>query len=179
MALIPNTKTPLESHMTARTVKRVSKARSNNKVSRPKKESPPEVQRDVSETVEIMTADAKAPAPAAGQTAAVPPTAAQASGRIVLGATCTIHEAPALRAHLLEQTAHPGPYEIDGAGVQQIDTAGVQLVVAFALDCLEKGIHYAWTGRSPALEEAIRTLGVGALLESPGAATSYSAPGAA
>jgi hypothetical protein len=55
----------------------------------------------------------------------------------------------------------------------------VQLVVAFALDCLEKGVHYVWTGRSPALEEAIRTLGVGALLESPGAATNYSAPGAA
>jgi len=163
----------------APTVKRVSKARSNNKPGRPKKESPPEVWREVSETVETMTTDAPAPAAAEGVSAAVPAAAAQSLGRIVLGATCTIHEAPALRAHLLEQTAHPGPYEIDGAAVQQIDTAGVQLVVAFALDCLEKGIHYAWTGRSPALEEAIRTLGVGALLESPGAATAYSAPGAA
>ena len=161
------------------TVKRVSKARSNNKLPRPKKKSPREVQRDVSETVEIMTAEASAPAPAEGANAAVPTAAAQSMGRIVLGATCTIHEAPALRAHLLEQTAHPGPYEIDGGAVQQIDTAGVQLVVAFALDCLEKGIHYAWTSRSPALEEAIRTLCVGALLESPGAATAYSAPGAA
>jgi anti-anti-sigma regulatory factor len=97
----------------------------------------------------------------------------------VLAATCTIHEAPALRAHLLEQATHPGPYEIDGSAVQLIDTAGLQLVVAFALDCLEKGIHYTWTGRSPAVEEAIRTLGVGALLESPGAATNYSVPGAA
>jgi hypothetical protein len=51
--------------------------------------------------------------------------------------------------------------------VQQVDTAGVQLVVAFALDCLERGIHYVWTGRSAPLEEAIATLGVGALLESP------------
>jgi hypothetical protein len=40
-------------------------------------------------------------------------------------------------------------------------------------------VHYVWKGRSPALEEAIRTLGVGALLESPGAATQYAAPGAA
>jgi anti-anti-sigma regulatory factor len=92
----------------------------------------------------------------------------------VLGASCTIHEAPALRAHLLEQAALPGPYLIDGSAVQFIDTAGLQLVVAFALDCLERSIHYAWTGRSAALEEAIRTLGVAALLESPGAATSYS-----
>jgi anti-anti-sigma regulatory factor len=90
------------------------------------------------------------------------------SGRVSLGVSCTIHEAQALRAQLLEHATHPGPYEIDGSGVQQIDTAGLQLVVAFALDCLERNIRYAWKGRSPALEEAIRVLGVAALLESPG-----------
>jgi phospholipid transport system transporter-binding protein len=95
---------------------------------------------------------------------------APVTGRIVLGASCTIHEAQDLRAHLMAQAALPGPYEIDGNGVQQIDTAGVQLVVAFALDCLEHNIRYVWKGRSPALEEAIRVLGVGALLESPGGA---------
>ena len=63
---------------------------------------------------------------------------------------------------------HPGPYQIDGAGVETVDTAGVQLLVAFALDCLERNVRYTWMGRSPVLEEAIRVLGVGALLESPG-----------
>jgi anti-anti-sigma regulatory factor len=111
-----------------------------------------------------MTLDAKATTPAGGSQ----PT----GGRVVLGTTCTIHEAQALRIHLMEQLAHPGPYVIDGAEVAQIDTAGLQLVVAFALDCLERNVHYVWTARSPALEEAIRILGVGALLESPGA-TSY------
>jgi anti-anti-sigma regulatory factor len=157
------------------TVKRVSKRRSNKKPARPKQESPQVNPRAVSETVDSMTADVIATARTGG--AAVP--AAPSVGRIVLGASCTIHEAPALRAHLLAQAAHPGPYEIDGAAVQQVDTAGVQLVVAFALDCLERGIHYAWTGRSPALDEAIRTLGVGALLESPGSSTAYTVPGAA
>lgn len=117
-----------------------------------------------------MTLKANTTAPAAGAIPAV--------GRVVLGAACTIHEAQALRAHLLEQQAHPGPYEIDGSGVEQIDTAGLQLVVAFALDCLERNIHYAWKARSPALEEAIRVLGVAALLESPGGA-SYVPGGAA
>jgi len=107
-----------------------------------------------------MIAAAHTPAPAADG-----PTA---SGRVVLGVACTIHEAQALRGQMLEQSAHPGPYEIDGSAVRQVDTAGVQLVVAFALDCLERGISYRWKGRSPALEEAIRVLGVGALLESPG-----------
>jgi anti-anti-sigma regulatory factor len=89
------------------------------------------------------------------------------TGRIVLGTSCTIHEARELREQMMAQAAHSGPFEIDGSSVQQIDTAGVQLVVAFALDCLERGVPYAWKGRSAALDDAIRVLGVGALLESP------------
>ena len=109
-----------------------------------------------------MALESEANAPATG------PVVAPMAGRIVLGASCTIHEAQALRTHLMEQAALPGPYEIDGRNVQQVDTAGVQLVVAFALDCLEKGVAYSWKGRSNVLDEAIRVLGVGALLESPG-----------
>lgn len=146
-------------------VKRVSKRRSNKNPGRPKQKLPGRTRQTASETVGSMTVDVNATASAAG--------ANPAAGRLVLGPTCTIHEATALRSQLLALSAHPGPYELDGSGVAQIDTAGVQLVVAFALDCLERSIHYTWTARSPALEEAIRTLGVGALLESPGAATPY------
>jgi len=89
------------------------------------------------------------------------------TGRIVLGASCTIHDARELREQMLAQAAHPGPFELDGSAVQQVDTAGVQLVVAFALDCLERNVPYVWKGRSAALDDAIRILGVGALLESP------------
>ena len=89
------------------------------------------------------------------------------NGRVVLPANCTIHGARALQAHLLEQLELPGPCEIDGGSVQQVDTAGVQLVLAFALDCLERNLQYVWKSRSPALEEAIRVLNVGALLEYP------------
>jgi anti-anti-sigma regulatory factor len=92
---------------------------------------------------------------------------APVTGRIVLGTSCTIHEARSLREQMLAQSVHPGPFEIDGSAVQQVDTAGVQLVVAFALDCLERGVPYGWKGRSAALDDAIRVLGVGALLESP------------
>ncbi len=163
MEQIPAADTPPEPHMAKRVVKRVSSTRRGR---RPKQGGQP----PVPETVDLMTATDNAPAEAAGGPAPA------GHGRVVLGACCTIHEAPAIRAHLLEQAALPGPYQIDGASVQQVDTAGVQLLVAFALDCLERSIHYVWTGRSPALEEAIRTLGVGALLESPGAGT-YSVGG--
>ena len=111
------------------------------------------------EIVEAMPSEVKATVQSAGP---VPVT-----GRIVLGTSCTIHEARDLREQIMVQSVHSGPFEIDGSAVQQIDTAGVQLVVAFALDCLERGVPYAWKGRSPALDDAIRVLGVGALLESP------------
>jgi len=97
--------------------------------------------------------------------------AAEPRGRVVLGASCTIHEAAAIKAHMLEQLRRPGPLEIDGSAVSRVDAAGVQLCVAFALDCLEHGLEYAWAGRSAALEQAIAILSVGALLESPGAVT--------
>jgi len=93
---------------------------------------------------------------------------AMGPGRVVLGGSCTIHEAAALKAHMLEQFARPAPCEIDGSSVERLDTAGVQLIVAFALDCLERNLSYAWKGRSAVLEQAIAQLGVGALLDSPG-----------
>jgi anti-anti-sigma regulatory factor len=98
------------------------------------------------------------------QPAAVP---AGRQGRVVLGTACTIQEAGAVRAHLMAQAELSGPYEIDGASVELVDTAGIQLIVAFALDCLEKGVPYKWTGRSATLEKAIELLGVSPLLEYP------------
>jgi len=103
----------------------------------------------------------------AASTAPVPATLATRLVRVVLGISCTIQEAAAVRAHLLAQAAQPGPYEIDGASVEHVDTAGVQLIVAFALDCLEKGVAYKWIGRSATLEKAINLLGVSPLLEYP------------
>jgi anti-anti-sigma regulatory factor len=144
-------------------VKRISSTKTKP---RPKTEA----KRADSETVDSMTSPVNTTAPAAG--------AKPVAGQIVLGVACTIHEAQALRAHLLEQATHPGPYEIDGGSVERIDTAGLQLVVAFALDCLERNVHYVWKARSPVLEEAIQVLGVAPLLESPGAA-SYIPGGAA
>ena len=99
--------------------------------------------------------------------APAPSTLATRQVRVVLGIPCTIQEAAAVRAHLLAQAAQPGPYEIDGASVEHVDTAGVQLIVAFALDCLERGVAYKWIGRSPTLEKAIDLLGVSPLLEYP------------
>jgi len=143
--------------ITSRGVKRVS---STTRAGRPKQTVGENALTVVAEPVLPMKPEVNAKATAAG--------GISASGRVALGTACTIHQIQVLRAHMLEQAALPGPYEIDGGQVQEIDTAGVQLVVAFALDCLERGISYSWKGRSPALDEAVRVLGVAALLESPG-----------
>ena len=97
------------------------------------------------------------------------------TGHIVLAGACTIHEAAALKAHMLEQFARPAPYELDGTAVERVDAAGVQLLVGFALDCLEKNLGFFWKGRSAVLEEAIELMGVGSLLESPGVSSLGSA----
>lgn len=133
-------------------MKRIS---STNRRSRPKKR----VEETAPEPAEVMSADVNAKAGAEG--------GKSVAGRVVLPASCTIKEARALQTHLLEQLELPGPCEIDGGGVQRVDTAGVQLVLAFALDCLERNLPYVWKRRSAPLEEAIRVLGVGALLEYP------------
>jgi len=113
------------------------------------------------------TAAPAAIAPAAAPAVPAVPEFTGPRGRVVLGTSCTIQEAAAVRAHLLAQAALPGPYEIDGGSVEIIDTAGVQLIVAFALDCLEKGVPYRWAGRSATLDKAIDLLGVSPLLEYP------------
>jgi anti-anti-sigma regulatory factor len=134
-------------------VKRISSTRSGKRPKKKAEGSAPEAAESMEPLVKAM----------AGAVAGTPVT-----GLVRLPAVCTIHEARALQAHLLEQLDRPGPCEIDGSAVQQVDTAGVQLVVAFALDCLERNLSYVWKGRSAVLEDAIRVLGVGALLESPG-----------
>jgi anti-anti-sigma regulatory factor len=149
------------------------------KVSRKKSRSKAAVPRHVravpaARAAPVPAVPAVPAAPAARVAAPVavpPPVSAPASGarqgRVVLGTSCTIQEAGAVRAHLMAQAALPGPYEIDGASVELVDTAGIQLIVAFALDCLEKGVAYRWTGRSATLEKAIELLGVSPLLEYP------------
>jgi len=136
----------------SRNVKRVS---STPGVRRPKQI----LKENIPESPPNMNAPMTAAAPVAGGT--------PLRARVVLPASCTIKEAQSLKAHLLAQLELPGPCEIEGGDVQQADTAGVQLVLAFALECLERNLPYSWKSRSPVFEEAVRVLGVGALLEYP------------
>jgi hypothetical protein len=138
-------------------VKRVSSTPAGK---RPKQK----VKKTVPETSESMDSTPNAAVKPAGPS----PIEVPVAGRVVLPVSCTIKEAETLKAHLLEQLERPGPCEIEGGNVQHVDTAGVQLVLAFALECLERNVPYSWKSRSPVFEDAVRILGVGALLEYPG-----------
>ena len=94
---------------------------------------------------------------------------------LCFGSTFTLQEAPALRDALIDRLADGAPVVLDASQVMQVDTAGVQLLVGFAIDCMERGIAFCWKSRSPALEQAIAALGVGALLESPAQTDQFAA----
>ncbi len=88
-----------------------------------------------------------------------------------LGVSCTLHEAAALRTACMAALESKDPPALDGSRVERVDTAGLQVLVGFTIDCMERSLHFTWAGRSETLVRGIRLLGIEPLLESPGAAT--------
>lgn len=89
------------------------------------------------------------------------------------GTSCTLHEAPALRTALLTQLEARAPLLLDASGIEAIDTAGVQMLVDLAIECMERGLAFHWKARSSAVEQAVGVLGVAALMESPGSVDQF------
>jgi anti-anti-sigma regulatory factor len=63
-----------------------------------------------------------------------------------------------------------GALRLDGGEVTQVDTAGVQVLVAAIASARRDGAKHEWLAASPALRDAARRLGVAALLELPASA---------
>lgn len=83
-----------------------------------------------------------------------------------LPAQCRLGEAAALKASLLQASA-AGPPLLDGSEVERVDTAALQVLVAFARDVVAAGGRPAWTGASHSLREACGLLGLETLLNLP------------
>jgi ABC-type transporter Mla MlaB component len=115
---------------------------------------------------DAVVATAEAAATHVGTTAAQAPVTA-----LDLGSSCTLLDVAALRVACIAALDCKDPPVIDGSFVERVDAAGVQVLVGFTIDCMERSINFSWVGRSPQLAHAIHLLGVDALLESPGAAT--------
>jgi phospholipid transport system transporter-binding protein len=86
---------------------------------------------------------------------------------LLLQADCTLRQAAALKTSLLGHEADPRGAILDGSAVQRIDTAGLQLLVAFAQRQARAGRPLSWAAASPVLCEAGRRLGLAAVLSLP------------
>jgi anti-anti-sigma regulatory factor len=115
---------------------------------------------------------------------AVPPAASasvldvhteQGCNIVRFGTECTRHQADELRVRLGEQVSRGTPMVLDASAIEVIDTAGVQLLVALSIDCMERGIAFCWKERSARADYAINRLGVAPLLESPSGIDQFAA----
>lgn len=79
---------------------------------------------------------------------------------LVLGAACTLREAASLKAQLLACRVSGDTVTVDGSAVQRIDTAGLQLLVAFARREAGAGRLLQWHAPSDELCNAVSQLGL-------------------
>src|SRR5690606_38453661 len=93
-----------------------------------------------------------------------------AAARLVLQADCTLRQAASLKSSLLALKPGAQGATLDGSAVQRIDTAGLQLLAAFAQGEARAGRPLAWAGVSPLLQDAGRVLGLTAVLSLPAGA---------
>ena len=84
---------------------------------------------------------------------------------IELPADCRMAELPALR----EQCLAVPSGALDATAVQRVDTAVLQLLVAFHRDAQTRGEYITWTGVSAPLREAAERLGLTQALVLPAA----------
>ena len=83
---------------------------------------------------------------------------------------CTLREAEALKVALNAAEDSSGDLTLEAGAVEKVDTAGLQLLIAFArrIQLLERRL--VWGSVSPALRSSARTLGLAAALGLPEAA---------
>ena len=88
------------------------------------------------------------------------PAAGDAAGPLALAPLCTLREAVAMKGQLLERLDQAGDVEIDAGRVEKIDTAGLQLLVAFSRQLRESHRTLAWKAVAPELTRAAAQLGL-------------------
>ncbi len=85
-------------------------------------------------------------------------------GRLALSRTCTLAEAQSLKLSLAALLRNVNPVTIELDAVERIDTASLQLLIAFARERRTGDLEVRWSGQSAAFGEAVRLLGLGGLL---------------
>ncbi len=73
-------------------------------------------------------------------------------------------DAGALKSALCALLSEDGTVTLEGAAVERIDTAALQLLAAFVRDRRLAGAALRWQSVSPAMHSAARTLGMDTML---------------
>ena len=84
----------------------------------------------------------------------------KAPARLALAADCTLREAATLKAQLIATISPTDTVLIEGGAVERIDTAGLQLLVAFAQREQAAGRRLQWQSASDELRNASARLGL-------------------
>jgi len=87
-------------------------------------------------------------------------TAIESGEPIVLDAVITIAETAALKDQLLPHINRKGEVSVDGTRVESVDTAALQVLLAFVRTLQNHGAVVRWTGVSEALLGTAQLLGV-------------------
>ncbi len=113
---------------------------------------------------EVAAPEAIAAEPAAVEPASAPAESTAVDPLIVLAASCSVKDAAALKTSLCAVANEGGAVTLDASAVERVDTATMQLLCAFVRDRSARNQSVVWRGQSQALQDAVRLLGVGALL---------------
>jgi ABC-type transporter Mla MlaB component len=98
---------------------------------------------------------------------AVLPAAEQPASSVVLASSCAVKDAAVLKQSLCQHLQAEAEVAIDVGSVERIDTSTMQLLCAFVRDRAARHAKVEWIGDSRALREAVRLLGVEAMLALP------------
>ena len=89
----------------------------------------------------------------------------QSSNAIDLGCSLVISDVEASRCALLEMLQSGSDFIIDGAEIEQIDGAGLQLLATCILEAEKMHVAFKWRGASSALCNAASQLGLTEILQ--------------
>lgn len=85
--------------------------------------------------------------------------------RIVLASQLDVANSLQLKKELGKVFRRKSPFEIDGASVERVDTAGLQVLVAFRAEARNRDIDLVWAAASDTLRKSAKLLGLTNVLE--------------
>ncbi|MBC7984441.1 MAG: STAS domain-containing protein [Candidatus Obscuribacterales bacterium] len=81
--------------------------------------------------------------------------------------SCTVRDCAALKVALLDLLRVDGDVTLDVGAIERIDTAALQLLVAFVRDRKANSRNVLWAGSTASFYEAVNITGLGFALDLP------------